>query len=223
MKAPPRIGIFGGTFNPIHVGHLHAAEQVAEALGLERVIFVPSAQPPHKRASEGDPIAPAENRLAWVRAAISGNPRFEVDSLELERGGPSYSVETLRTIGERAGPGLPVFAIGHDAFVEMGSWREPEQLFTLAHFAVIARPPVASGTLADWLPKCVRDDVELAADALSGQHRRAETWVRLLEIRALDISASDVRARLREGRSVRYLLPEAVLDAVTRSGVYRTP
>jgi nicotinate-nucleotide adenylyltransferase len=223
MRATPRIGIFGGTFNPIHLGHLHAAEEVAESLGLERVIFVPSAQPPHKRASEGDPIAPAEERLAWVRAAIRGNQRFEVDSLELERGGPSYSVETLRAIGRRAGPGLPVFAIGHDAFVEMGSWREPEQLFTLAHFAVIARPPVATGTLEDWLPKCLRNDVELAADGLSGQHRGAGTWVRLLEIRALDISASDVRARLREGRSVRYLLPEAVLEAVNRSAVYQTP
>ena len=85
---------------------------------------------------------------------------------------------------------------------------------------MIARPPVAEGTLADWIPKCVRDDVEVADDGLSARHRRAGTWIRLLEIRALDVSASDIRARLREGRSVRYLVPEAVIDSVQGSGVY---
>ncbi len=220
MTGAPRVGIFGGTFNPIHLGHLRAAEEVTETLALERMIFVPCAQPPHKPESADDPIAPAAERLAWVRAATAGNPRFEVDPLEVERDGPSYSVETLRALAARTGRQPPVFTIGHDAFVEIGTWREPEALFTLAHFAVIARPPVAGGTLADWLPKCVRDDLEVADDGLSARHRTAGTWIRLLEIRALDVSASDIRARLREGRSVRYFVPEAVIDSVRGSGVY---
>jgi nicotinate-nucleotide adenylyltransferase len=216
----PRVGVFGGTFNPIHVGHLWAAEEVAEALGLERVIFVPSAAPPHKAERRDDPIAPAEQRLAWVRSAVAGNPRFEVDPLEIERGGRSYSVDTLRIIGERVAPELPVFVIGHDAFALLGTWREPQTILGLAHFAVIARPPVTRGRLADWLPECVRDDIVLAPDGLSGRHRSAGTQVRLLEITALDVSASEIRARLREERSVRYLLPEAVRSAVVESGAY---
>jgi nicotinate-nucleotide adenylyltransferase len=215
-----KTGVFGGTFNPIHVGHLRAAEEVAEWLGLERVVFVPSARPPHKNEQDGDPIAPADLRLAWARAATADNPRFEVDPLEIERGGQSFTVETLRTIGARVAPELPVFMIGCDAFVAMGTWREPETLFTLANFAVTTRPPVARASLADWLPKCVRDEIELAPDGLSGRHRSAGSSVQLLEIAALEVSASDIRRRLREGRSVRYLLPESMRAAVEESGVY---
>jgi len=218
--AAARVGVFGGTFNPIHVGHLRAAEEVTEALGLERMLFVPSAAPPHKADPAGDAVAPAEWRLAWVRAAVQGNPRFQVDALEVERGGPSYSVDTLRILGERLAPERPVFVIGHDAFVDLGTWREPETILSLAHFAVTTRPPVARGQLADWLPKSVRDDVAVAPDGLSGRHRSAGTWIRLIEISALDVSASDIRTRLREGRSVRYLLPEAVRIAVLESRAY---
>jgi nicotinate-nucleotide adenylyltransferase len=215
-----RLGIFGGTFNPIHLGHLRAAEEVAEALDLARVIFVPSSQPPHKADDPDDPIAPAEARLAWVRAAVAGNSRFAVDPLEIDRAGPSYSVDTLRDVCARTPAEPPVFIIGQDAFVEVGDWREPEALFELAHFAVITRPPAAAGSLVDWLPKCVRDDVEIANDGLSGRHRSGRTWVRIVEITALDVSASEIRARLRAGRSVRYLLPESVAGLVEQSGVY---
>jgi nicotinate-nucleotide adenylyltransferase len=220
---PPRVGLFGGTFNPIHVGHLRAAEEVLAALELERMIFVPSAEPPHKSGGQAGPIAPAEQRLAWVRAAVAGNPRFAVDALEIERGGPSYSLDTLRTFHARLAPELPVFVIGLDAFGELDSWHEPRALFALAHFAVITRPPATRGRLADWLPECARDDIALAPDGLSGRHRSAASWVRLIEISALDVSASEIRTRLREGRSVRYLLPEAVLAAVTESGAYARP
>ncbi len=215
------VGIYGGTFNPIHVGHLRAAEEVAENLGLDRVTFVPSAEPPHKHASEHDPIEPAEERLAWVRSAIADNPRFDVDAIEVERGGASFAIETLRSIGGKIAPTLPVFIIGHDAFVELGSWREPEKLLTLAHFAVTTRPPVTRPSLSEWLPAIYRDSVEIAADGLSGRHRTAGTWIRLIEISRLDISSSDIRARLREGRSVRYLIPNGAHTAITCSGAYR--
>jgi nicotinate-nucleotide adenylyltransferase len=217
--ARPRVAIFGGTFNPIHLGHLRAAEEAAELLGLERVLFVPSADPPHKEGCAADPLAPAALRLAWVRLAIEDNPRFAADPLEVERGGRSYSVDTLRALGARLAPERPVFLIGHDAFALIDTWRDPEAIFELAHIAVIVRPGAGGGSLADWLPKRVREDVELAADGKSAAHP-AGTWIRVLEIAALDVSASDLRARLRAGRSVRYLLPEPVREAVTKSGVY---
>jgi nicotinate-nucleotide adenylyltransferase len=216
-----RIGIFGGTFNPVHIGHLRAAEEVVEALGLERMIFIPSADPPHKTDLADDRIASALLRLEWVALAIRGNPRFEVDPLEIERGGASYSVETLRAIAERIAPEKPVFTIGHDAFAEIDSWREPEALFELAHFAVITRPPVTRVSLTDWLPRCVRGSVESGEGGRVAWHRRADTWIRLLDIPALDISSSDIRLRLRDGRSLRYLLPLDVAQAVEKSGVYR--
>jgi nicotinate-nucleotide adenylyltransferase len=220
MSRAARVGIFGGTFNPIHLGHLHAAEEVVEALGLERMLFVPSGEPPHKLGSRHDPIAPAGLRLAWVRAATTGNPRFAVDALEVERGGTSYSVETLRTLGEQIAPDLPVFVLGADAFAEVGTWREPEALFTLANFAVITRPGRPADAAHDWLPARVRGAFEVARDGRSARHRESGTWARLLEIAALDISASEIRARLRSGRSVRYLLPETIREAVLQSRVY---
>jgi nicotinate-nucleotide adenylyltransferase len=227
-ERPPRalVGVFGGTFNPIHVGHLRAAEEVADALALARVIFVPSAEPPHKAGSAADPIAPARDRLAWVRLAARDNPRFEVDPIEVDRGGSSYSVETLRAIGARTRPERPVFVIGLDAFREIDTWREPEALLGLAHFAVITRPPFAPragggrASLADWLPPALRPELELSPGGLSARHRRAGTWIGLLDIHALDVSSSDIRARLREGRSVRYLIPEPALEEILKSGAY---
>jgi nicotinate-nucleotide adenylyltransferase len=216
-----RIGIFGGTFNPVHIGHLRAAEEIVGALRLERVIFVPSADPPHKIDAPGDRIAPAKLRLRWVELAIRDNPRFEVDALEIERGGASYSVDTLRTIGARIAPEKPVFIIGQDVFVEIDSWREPEVLFDLANFAVITRPPIPLAPLADWLPRCIRSTVELDPGGALALNRSAKTWIRRIEIPGLDISSSDIRNRMRDGESVRYLLPPAVEEAVEKSGAYR--
>ena len=222
-KKRARVGIFGGTFNPVHIGHLRAAEEVVEALDLERMIFVPSADPPHKADLPGDPIAPAEQRLEWVELAIRDNPRFAVDPLEIERGGYSYSVETLRAIGREIAPEKPIFTIGHDAFVEIDSWREPEALFELAHFAVITRPPATRVSLADSLPRCIRKAVLLEEDGLSGVHGTTGSWIRLIAIPALDISSSEIRFRLRAGRSLRYLLPPAVAEAVEKSDAYNEP
>ena len=221
----PLVGIYGGTFNPIHVGHLRAAEEAAEALGLARVLFVPSAVPPHKAEEADDAIAPGAERLTWVRLAIADNPRFAADAIEVERGGTSYLVDTLSALRERLGAAgdEPVFLVGSDAFAEMGAWRAPRDLFALAHFAVIPRPPLRAGSLADWLPAEVRDLVALAPDGRSGRHRDAGTWLRVLEIAGFDVSASDLRQRLREGRSVRYLLPEPIRAAVLASGIYRAP
>jgi len=220
-SAAPHTGIYGGTFNPIHLGHLRAAQEVLELLGLERVVFVPSAAPPHKPQGCGQhTIAPPMERLAWVELATAPNPRFEVDAVEVERQGPSYTVETLRDRAKHADGERPVFIIGRDAFVELGSWREPETLITLAHFAVTTRPPVGSERLADWLPECLRGDIELAPAGRSGRHRNAGTWIRQLEITALDISASAIRERIRARRSIRYLVPECARESIESSHCY---
>ena len=214
------LGVFGGTFNPIHLGHLRAAEEVTEALGLSRMLFVPSADPPHKTAE----LAPAKQRFAWVEAAVADNPRFAADPIELERSGPSYSVDTLTALSEREAPEELVFVIGDEAFAELGTWRDPRRLLTLAHFAVLARPPGKGrrGTtrLADCLPEALAAEIELDANGTTGRHRRAGTWLRLLEIVALDVSATEVRSRLRAGASVRYLVPEAVREDIVASGLY---
>ncbi len=213
------VGVYGGTFNPIHLGHLRAAEEVVEALELERMVFVPSARPPHKR-DDDEMIAPAADRLEWARLAVRDNPRFEVDPIELERSGPSFLVDTLHEFRRRLSPALPVFTLGHDAFAEIASWREPAKLFGLAHFAILTRPPTRSGSLSDWLPDFMREEIELAADGRSGRHRKAETWIRMIEITGLDISASRIRRLIRQGASTRYLLPEAARATIEGSGYY---
>jgi nicotinate-nucleotide adenylyltransferase len=223
MTRGARIGIFGGTFNPIHVGHLRAAEEVREQLGLERVLLVPAAEPPHKAGSRADPIAPAALRLAWLRAAVADNPGLGVDAIEVDRGGPSYTIDTVRAIAPRTAPEPPVFVIGCDAFALLPSWREPEALLRLASFAVITRPPVQAGALPAWLPDRLRGAFEIEPSGRVARHREAPTWVRAVEIQALDVSASDVRERIRKGLSVRYLVPEAARGAILASGVYGAP
>jgi nicotinate-nucleotide adenylyltransferase len=224
MKASPRasrVGLFGGTFNPIHLGHLRAAEEIREALELDEIDFVPSAVPPHKRERDGDPIAPAALRVAWVEGAIAGHPGFEIDRIELDRGGPSYLVDTLTQIRARdpGGP-PPVFIVGEDAFAEMGEWRSPLRLFELADFAVMTRPPGRLVDLADRMPEIARDQFRFEAAGRVARHRTAGTRIDLVAITALDVSSSQIRRACREGRSIRYLVPETIRGAIEQSGCY---
>lgn len=219
--AAARIGLFGGTFNPIHLGHLRAAEEVREALDLAGVVFIPSNVPPHKRAAERDPIAPAAQRLDWVERAIAGHAPFSIDRIELEREGPSYLVDTLTTLRERRPEGPPpVFIVGEDAFAEMGEWRSPEALFTLADFAVMTRPPGRLDDLETRAPAVVRDRFVFEAGGRKARHRSAGTRVELVPITALDISSSRIRQDCREGRSIRWLVPDSIRESIERSGCY---
>lgn len=216
-----RIGLFGGTFNPIHLGHLRAAEEVRETLGLAGIAFIPSNVPPHKRTAEGDPIAPAAQRLAWVERAIAGHAPFSIDRVELDREGPSYLVDTLSTIRERDPDGPPpVFIVGEDAFAEMGDWRAPDALFELADFAVMTRPPGRIDDLEARMPIVVRDRFAFEVGGRVARHRSAGTRIDLVPITALDISSSRIRRACREGRSIRWLVPESIRESIERSGCY---
>ena len=215
---PGGIGVFGGTFNPIHRGHVHAALGVCDALGLERVVLVPTAIQPLKRGG-GAIMAPAADRLAWAELAAAAHPQLSVDAVEVEREGASYTVDTVRILAERFGE-PPVFVIGQDAFVDLPAWREPERLLTLCHLAVLPRPPVGEGSVAEWLPEALARDYEFSADGHVAHHRRAGTWIRTVPVDALDISATEVRRRIAVGESIRDLVPEAVAEAVEASGIY---
>ena len=220
-STPPRIGLFGGTFNPIHLGHLRAAEEVREALELERVLFIPSAVPPHKQGDAENPIAPADERLEWVERAIASHEAFAVDRIEIDREGRSFLVDTLREIRDReAGRRRSVFILGEDAFAEMGEWREPEAIFELTDLAVMTRPPGQLLRIADRIPAIAAPDFELSEDGRTARHKQAGTTIELVSISALDISSSKVRECCLAGRSIRFLVPETIRTSIEASGRY---
>ncbi len=206
------LGVFGGTFNPVHMAHLRAAEEVREALGLERVWFVPARIPPHK-GSEG--LAPAEVRYEWLRAAVRANPAFEVSDIELRREGPSYSVDTLAALRGRFGPDARIwFLLGADAFREIHTWHRYPELFRLADLAVMRRPPDEAPLFP---PESLRHEFEATAH---GYRHRSGREVRVIRVTQLEISSSSIREILVRGGSVRYLVPEdlrAGLEAAARA------
>ena len=193
-----RVGILGGTFDPIHYGHLVIAEQVREALRLDRVLFVPAARPPHK---VDEPVTPAEDRAAMVRLAITGNAAFAMSEIELGRDGPSYTVDTLaELVAEAAGQGIArqfYFILSVEALSGLSTWHEPARLLQFARLAVVARP-------GSPLP----DDAALVR-ALPGGLADASR-VECIDTVPLANSSSDVRSRAAAGRSLRYLVPPAV-------------
>lgn len=201
------------------MGHLRAAEEVVEELGLHALVFVPSARPPHKSARQ-EVIAPPADRLSWVQLAIDGQPRFHVDPIEIQRPGPSYLVDTLSELKGRFSEDELVFVVGEDAFREMGSWKSPGQLFAMVHIAVTTRPPADQGSLDHWIPGCVREDFAVSRDGLSARHQTSGAWIRQIPITPLDISATQIRDRVRHGTTIRYLVPDKVRSAIEESGCY---
>jgi len=188
-----RIGVFGGTFDPPHLGHLVVASDACEALGLGRVLWIPSAVPPHKLRTVQ---APAHARLEMVRAAIGGDPRFEADDVELRREGPSYTVDTLRELAARHPGDELVLLIGADNLREIPGWREPREILRLARVAVLSRDGAG-----------VPPDSPIPATSVA--------------VTRVDVSATEVRRRAAAGETIRYLVPDAVRALVERRGLYR--
>ncbi|HEX5725282.1 MAG TPA: nicotinate-nucleotide adenylyltransferase [Longimicrobiaceae bacterium] len=188
-----RTGVWGGTFDPPHLGHLVAASDACQALGLDRLLWVPAAVHPLKGAAVRTPPAV---RLEMVRAAIAGDPRFEADDLELRRAGPSYTVDTLRALHGREPGGELFFLVGADILRDLPLWREPEAVARLARLAVLTRAGEAlpPGGVLDAVP---------------------------VPVTRVDLSATEVRRRVAAGETIRYLVPEAVRAIIEREGLYR--
>jgi len=207
------VGVLGGTFNPIHIAHLRLAEEMREALSLERVLLVPAGDPPLKRSG----IAAANHRLEMVKRASASNPALEVCDLELRRAGPSYSVDTLSELRARRPDQQLFFLVGADTLRDLESWREPARLFTLAHFAVATRP-VHAQPLRELLPAGL---ARAFRDGPRGLVHESGYELRAIPFTALAISASDVRRRVACGASIRYLVPDEVIEYIGKHHLYR--
>src|SRR5882724_7717930 len=190
---------FGGTFNPIHHGHLIAARAVAEARGYDRVTLIPTAQPPHKPATPT--IAPATDRLKMCQLAVHGSHLFEIDGIEMARPGPSYTIDTIREF-RRKGMGAVDWLIGADMLMYLPNWREPLELLKEVRFIVMARP----GSTIDW-------------NALPAEYRHLEANV--VTAPMIEISASDIRRRVAAGLGIDFLTPEPVCQYIRSRGLYR--
>jgi nicotinate-nucleotide adenylyltransferase len=207
--------VFGGSFNPIHFGHLLVADEIAELLALDRVLFVPAASPPHKPASE---LAPAAHRFEMTKRAVAEHPRFEVSDVELRRSGPSYTVDTLEALRERGDLRL---LIGSETFLDLLSWREPRRLAALARLVVVPR---AGNGFDPEGPLAQKVLSELALGRFVAPARGgAEPGPILAAAASLPISGSDLRKRAREGRSLAYRMPLAVVAYIREHGLYRDP
>lgn len=191
-----RIGVLGGTFDPIHVGHLISAEGVRTELDLDRVIFVPAAMPPHKSAPE---VSDARHRLEMVRIAVEGNPAFEVSELELRRGGTSYTIDTVRQLKAEFGAGVELFFLmGGDGLLEITTWKDYRSLFEECVVVVFPRPGL---------------DLSQVDPAI---RRR----VRVVPTCEVGVASRDIRTRVRDGKSIRYLVPPGVEAYVHAKNLY---
>jgi nicotinate-nucleotide adenylyltransferase len=198
-----KVGILGGTFDPIHLGHLLMAESAREILELRQVLFVPAGDPPHKQEL---PITPACHRQAMVELALAHNPYFELCRVDLDRSGPNYSTETVQLIQKRYDlpPELCYFIIGSDSLQDLPTWHRPAELIKICRLAVARRP----GSVPDLT------SLEATLPGLSDQL----TWV---EMPLVGISASDIRARVRAGQSIRYQVPDGVGEYIQKHQLYR--
>ncbi|HLL65066.1 MAG TPA: nicotinate-nucleotide adenylyltransferase [Micromonosporaceae bacterium] len=190
------MGIMGGTFDPIHHGHLVAASEVADGFGLDEVVFVPTGEPWQKGTVE---VSPAEDRYLMTVIATASNPRFQVSRVDIERHGPTYTVDTLLELRARYGATAELFFItGADALARILSWKESDRLFALANFVGVTRPGFE----------------------LSDAHLPADT-VRLIQVPAMAISSTDCRRRVAEGKPVWYLVPDGVVQYIAKRGLYQ--
>ena len=201
-----KIGILGGTFNPIHNAHLRIAEESRDLFGLERVIFIPAATPPHKPSVGELSFA---SRLEMVRLATADNPHFAVSDMEGVRGGRSYSIDTLRALALEYPQGELYFIVGADSFNDISTWREYAAIFSLCHLICVQRPGSTITSLAKALPVAIAGEFCYDATAKRLSHSSGH-GVYALDGVLLDISSSQIRLLARAGRSIRYLLPDAV-------------
>lgn len=215
-----RIGVLGGTFNPVHYGHLAAAEEVRGRLSLDRVLFIPSHIPPHKHE---DDIPSAAQRMEMVRLAVSNNAFFEASDLEIRRGGISYTIDTIEELLRLYTNAELYFMTGLDAFMEIQTWRRWKEFLTLSRVVVMTRPGHDVNDLykIDFM-KDSRSELtgRDRGDRAHGVMRCGEFTVHLVTIPLFDISSTDIRRRVKQGASIKYLLPEAVETYIIKNKLY---
>jgi nicotinate-nucleotide adenylyltransferase len=219
-----KIGLFGGTFDPIHFGHLQAALEVKEGFGLTQVFLIPAAMPPHK-AREG--VAPAADRLHMIELAVEDEPGLTASDVEIRREGPSYTIDTVWHFRRELSQTAEIFLImGLDAFLEIDTWKAFHELLSLVSVIVISRPD-ADGLISDRGAKTLEDFIRsrISADlTVSGSPVGFSSpgirGVRLFPVTALDISSSRIRDLVRTGRSIRFLVPAAVRECIQTKGLY---
>lgn len=197
-----RVGLFGGTFDPVHLGHLILAEQCREQCDLDEVWFLPSGSPPHKPAAA---ISEGRHRTEMLRLALAGHASFRVSEMELTREGPTYTVDTLTAISEQHPDWELFFLIGGDSLSDLPTWRQPQRILQLATIVAANRGDRPLPDATELLP-------ELAA--------AAGDRIRLVAMPGVDLSATDLRRRVRSGRSIRYLVPRAVEVYIQEHGLY---
>jgi nicotinate-nucleotide adenylyltransferase len=216
MNARTRLGLLGGTFDPIHFGHLDAAKAAQQALALDEIRFIPSHDPPHRPA---DPRASAFHRFALVALAIEGNATYRASDLELRRDGPSYTTDTLRAVrAEGRDPSQLFFILGADAFAEIATWREFPAVLDAANFVVIARPGTSLDAAAARTPS-LRARLRHA----DGAFEKHGTFVFLVEAQTRDVSSTAIRGRLAAGQSIDDLVPGAVARHIVAHELYGCP
>jgi len=219
----PRVGVFGGSFNPIHFGHLLLADEICESLDLDRLLFVPAAQPPHKLARD---LAPAQDRFQMATLAVREHPRFEVCDVELRRAGPSYTVQTLEVLQDRGDLHL---VMGSETFLDLLNWRDPTKIARLARLVIVPRNGTAFDPETPAVLKVLKelglpDLVCATMDGPGASSSTAEASLRpplLVRAASLPISGSDLRRRARDGMSLAYRMPAPVAAYVKEHRLYR--
>lgn len=213
-----KCGLFGGTFDPIHFGHLRAAQELVESLKLEHLLFIPSALPPHKSVRE---VAPFPHRLQMLKLALAGNDDFSFSDVEFWREGKSYSIDTVRYFLNFYGQGAELyFILGQDAFNKIASWHQWEQLLSLCHFVVMTRPGYQNQGLKNILPQEMTGDF-VYDSTKSAYVGKGGSKIYFQNVTFLDISSSRIRAQIKAGCSIRYLLPDSVVSYIARHGLYK--
>ncbi|MGH7966812.1 MAG: nicotinate-nucleotide adenylyltransferase, partial [Candidatus Binatia bacterium] len=211
------VGLFGGTFNPIHLGHLRSAEEIREAFALDRIFFVPAAHPPHKAGTD---LAPATHRLRMVELATADNPFFSASAVELERAGTSYSVDTIRHFLATLQPARLFFIMGLDAFHEMHTWKDYLVIPELCDLIVTSRPGISTPSPEQLLPVVLRAVFWYDPTVHVYRHSSGHTLASH-DLTGLHISASAIRDIRRRGKSVRYLVPPAVEAHMMEHALYQ--
>lgn len=219
---PRYIGLLGGTFNPIHEGHLHIARTVTARLHLDFILFIPSGKPPHK---ENHDIPHARHRMAMLRRALSGIPNFKACDIEIRQAGPSYTIDTVEALKRDYPNDRLIFIMGMDAFTQIKTWKEPERLLTLCDFAILSRPGAPFDGLPKFGPYLNIDRTQLRRlDRGEIKSYRFETSAQrqllFLSIPPSEISASEIRNCIKTGQATRKRLPQSVLSYIIENKIY---